>query len=393
MFAVDSGASLHMLSKKDLSSDEMDSLRWSKNHTTVVTANGECKQTRKHKKMITILIYSWRCNYSMKWQQFYRLESFAQNTDIHMSGLTVKNHIWPKMGILLLAKRIIVYLLSYQDCQHLPATGRLPHRDKMISQIILANRDPHQIQWRLDVTSQLRETDAERPWQACRGDRMNKEDPMQGIPEWLQPFTENLEDLETHVPAHISERESSDSEGSTKIVTQKSRKHSIYTHFPKDRNCDVCRRTKITRSPTRIYFASRKIRWLDNSRSQNPQWGSWISEQSSTRCRGTRSGHSMDTILSLSNQHFARDGEKFTPVFRTVHTSSIRNKWDCRTSCTTSKRRIISSIIAIWIQMRSGGQIPWNAIATRRHSWQTGKLHMKEDFWESFKGLFFHLVH
>ena len=41
MFAVDSGASLHMLSKKDLSSDEMDSLRRSKNTTTLVTANGE----------------------------------------------------------------------------------------------------------------------------------------------------------------------------------------------------------------------------------------------------------------------------------------------------------------------------------------------------------------
>ena len=83
-------------------------------------------------------------------------------------------------------------------------------------------------------------------------DRINKEDPMQGIPEWLQPFTENLEDLETHVPAHTSERENSDSECSTKIVEHfKSRKHSIYTYFPKARNCDVCLRTKITRSPCR----------------------------------------------------------------------------------------------------------------------------------------------
>ena len=41
----------------------------------------------------------------------------------------------------------------------------------------------------------------------------DKEDPTQGILDWLQPFTENLEDLETHVPAHSSERENSDSEG------------------------------------------------------------------------------------------------------------------------------------------------------------------------------------
>ena len=28
-------------------------------------------------------------------------------------------------------------------------------------------------------------------------------------------------------------------------------KHSVYNHFPKDRNCDICQRTKITRAPCR----------------------------------------------------------------------------------------------------------------------------------------------
>ena len=41
MFVVASGASMHMLSKKDLSSDEMDTLRRSRNPTTVMTANGK----------------------------------------------------------------------------------------------------------------------------------------------------------------------------------------------------------------------------------------------------------------------------------------------------------------------------------------------------------------
>ena len=41
MFVVDSGASMHMLSKKDLSSDEMDTFRRSRNLTAVMTANGE----------------------------------------------------------------------------------------------------------------------------------------------------------------------------------------------------------------------------------------------------------------------------------------------------------------------------------------------------------------
>ena len=41
MFVVDSGSSMHTLSKKDLSSDGLDTLRRSRNPTTVVTAIGE----------------------------------------------------------------------------------------------------------------------------------------------------------------------------------------------------------------------------------------------------------------------------------------------------------------------------------------------------------------
>ena len=40
-FVVDSGASMHMISKKDLNSAEMDILTKSCSPTTVITANGE----------------------------------------------------------------------------------------------------------------------------------------------------------------------------------------------------------------------------------------------------------------------------------------------------------------------------------------------------------------
>ena len=78
---------------------------------------------------------------------------------------------------------------------------------------------------------------------------MDKVDPTQGILDWLQPLTDNPDDLETQVPAHSSESDNSDSEAPANVVT--SRKHSIYTHSPKDRNCDACLRTKITRVPCR----------------------------------------------------------------------------------------------------------------------------------------------
>ena len=40
-FVVDSGASMHMMSKKDLSSDELDTLRRFRKPTVVFTANEE----------------------------------------------------------------------------------------------------------------------------------------------------------------------------------------------------------------------------------------------------------------------------------------------------------------------------------------------------------------
>ena len=54
------------------------------------------------------------------------------------------------------------------------------------------------------------------------------------------------------VPAHrdapASSLRESASEPRGKVV---SGKHSVHTHFPKDRNCEICMRTKITRAPCR----------------------------------------------------------------------------------------------------------------------------------------------
>ena len=63
----------------------------------------------------------------------------------------------------------------------------------------------------------------------------------------LEDFTGNPEDTEVLAPALISQ--DSDSERPAKVVS-KSRKHSIHTHLPKDRNCEVCLRTQMTRAPT-----------------------------------------------------------------------------------------------------------------------------------------------
>ena len=74
---------------------------------------------------------------------------------------------------------------------------------------------------------------------------MNKEDPTQGLPVWLQPFTVNQENLEVHVLAHSSERENSDSEGdASKVETQKTETSHLYSLHQK---------------PKEIYSATRKV--------------------------------------------------------------------------------------------------------------------------------------
>ena len=72
------------------------------------------------------------------------------------------------------------------------------------------------------------------------------------ILEWLQEFRENL--VDDRVPERRDSHASSSHEPSLEPTLARSvdlGKHSVETHFPKDRNCEICQRTKITRAPWR----------------------------------------------------------------------------------------------------------------------------------------------
>ena len=80
-----------------------------------------------------------------------------------------------------------------------------------------------------------------------RGNKLNSE-----IPEWLQEFREKLVDDE--IPVHGGSHASSSHEVSLEPTTKRREdlgKHNVHTHFPKDRNCEICKRTKFTRAPCR----------------------------------------------------------------------------------------------------------------------------------------------
>ena len=60
--------------------------------------------------------------------------------------------------------------------------------------------------------------------------------------------------MDDRVPEHRDSHASSSHEVSLEPITKRREdlgKHNVHTHFPKDRNCEICKRTNITRAPCR----------------------------------------------------------------------------------------------------------------------------------------------
>ena len=373
-----------------------------RNPMTVLAVTGKSANKRGRTSFwFTISICSKQCDYSMKRQRFYCFRCFAQSTDIHLSGKTAKLHDWPIMGSQLLVQWTTSYYLSYQDWSSIPAAARLQHRDQRISEIVPEIWDHYQIQWRLEVTNMHA---GNRCWQILTSrpretvnrhttifsDELYKEDPTQGIPDWLQPFTFNLEDLETCARTFLWKSELRFGKWDFKKWRHKN-----------EAQCSV----SLPQIPKEIYSTNRRVWWLDNSRAQKR-----ISEQSPGRCLGTRSHYSVDTTRVKPKLHrrrrrilwkFSEPSQKPKVFFMydlsefgkwriitesSPHCSETRN---CRTSCTSSKRRNISRIIAIWIEWKVVVRFHEMLLTICRMSktyWQTWNLNMN---WDSKDQLYY----
>ena len=141
------------------------------------------------------------------------------------------------------------------------------------------------------------------------------------IPEWLQEFRENLVDDE--IPVHGDSHASSSHEASLEPTTKRREdlgKHSFYTHFPKDRNCEICKRTKITRAPCRrsnggavpraekfgdLITADHKV-LSDNCESR---------KQSPIRSRGAGLSHSLDPGISVQKKKTSQETQRSLQKF------------------------------------------------------------------------------
>ena len=241
-FVVDSGPSMHMLSWKGLNSAEL----MSESPTTVVAANGEV-QTKEEATVYVkeldlfvtvklledtpaVLSLGKLCDdhgYSYEWTS-------GQKPQLIKNGRRIEKK---QHGELRTDRCQKLFKLSYTYISN-------------ISKVVIPTLHPAST--RIESTrSTVRGHPSHEPARTKKTNKNGDNEtvrwhPLRDLPEWLEEFTENL--VDENVPAHrdapaTSSRESA-SEPRGKVV---SGKHCIYTHFPKDRNCDICMRTKRTK--------------------------------------------------------------------------------------------------------------------------------------------------
>ena len=192
---------------------------------------------------------------------------------------------------------------------------------------------------------------------------------MRHLPEWLEEFAENLEDTEVPAPAHMSH-----DSGSERLTKEAPRKHSNFTHFPKDRNSEACLRTKMTIAPCR--------RRTGEAAPRAEKCGDLITvdhKKSSTRyvnqetITGTQSWYK---ILPDNRFNLIRAKQRSTLTIRWKLANPVKNYH----GIIAHQRFTDPGRNRVW--MKNGGRIPWSAIAIFdmfKTSWQMGKLLMKGD--------------
>ena len=127
-FVVDSGASMHMISKKDLNSAELETVTTSRSPRTVITANGEVQTNEEPVVYVKELDVFLTMKVLEDTPAVLSLGSFAMNTDTHTSGSTVKNHISFKTVFEYSVIRKTSYQTWFLVCQRvLPQACLLQH--------------------------------------------------------------------------------------------------------------------------------------------------------------------------------------------------------------------------------------------------------------------------
>ena len=294
-FVVDPGASMHMISKKNLNDPEMDTLTKSCSPTIVTTVNGEVQTheeaavyvkeldiflTRKVlENTPAVLSLGKLCGengYSYEWingqkphliKNGIRIQCNRENfVPIVVPGLSTSSFSGSHhLSSITPSRQERHCSTSSSSSSSSPTTATSSdsetreRKDRTESDTSPVPVSSFNVDDRRETPVVCRESNHEQGRQANQKLRKTnkKETPKEWgnpcdseIPEWLQEFRENLVDDE--VPEHRDSHASSSHEVSLEPTPKRREdlgKHSA--HFPKDRNCEICQRTKITRAPCR----------------------------------------------------------------------------------------------------------------------------------------------
>ena len=253
-FVVDSGASMHMVSRKDLNSAEMDTVKVSQKSDDVVTPNGDVQTKEEatvHVKgldLVTLVLLledtpavlslGKLCEdhgYNYHWTSCQKPQLIKNGRKI---GCNTANYV-----------PLVVPGLSTSSS----SSSSLTSPTSLSQEAVTPTQHPASL--RTESMSEVRGDSSRGPAETDNPNNKNdneevRSDPLRDQPEWLEEFKENLVDdsVPEHRDAPISSHGLS-SEPRAKVVSGE--RSSIFTHFPKDRNCNICLRTKITRAPCR----------------------------------------------------------------------------------------------------------------------------------------------
>ena len=272
---------MHMISKKDLNDAEMDTLTKSCSPTIVITAHGEV-QTHEEANCVcqrigffltmkvldntpAVLSLGKLCDengYSHEWINGHKPHLIKDgiriicNTEnfvlIVVPGLSSSSSA--SSSTLRTPMKQESHSSSSSSSPSSPTVGDLSVREREdvtnsdispvpVSELVDdGSGRPDETQANKNIKPNKKETTIERGDPSCSDDSE--------IPEWLQEFRENLVDDE--IPLQGGSHASSSHEVSSEPTTKRREdlgKHNVHTHFPKDRNCEICKRTKITRAP------------------------------------------------------------------------------------------------------------------------------------------------
>ena len=108
-FVVDSGASMHMVSEKDLDSVELETMRATRSRTTVMTANGEVRTNKEATVFVKQLDLFVTVMLLQETPQCTHWRNSAKNMGTRITGKAVRTHISSKMARELIAIYQSVY--------------------------------------------------------------------------------------------------------------------------------------------------------------------------------------------------------------------------------------------------------------------------------------------